>query len=63
MLRLRLALEVERHAVDTRVQHAHHDQRRPEIAQLQSTIMYIFSGFGPAYGPRYLPVTVKFGMV
>ena len=33
---LGLALQVERHAVDAGVEHAHHDQRRPEIAHLES---------------------------
>ena len=35
VFRLGLALEVECDAVDARVQHAHHDQRRPEVAHLQ----------------------------
>ena len=35
VFRLGLALQVERDAVYSRVQHAHHDQRRPEVAHLQ----------------------------
>ena len=34
VFRLRLALKVERHAVDARVQHAHHHQSHPEVAHL-----------------------------